>query len=270
MSRSRKSTARNGLAVACVLLIALAVTPGGPASAHGGRDLWGAVTVVPGRQGVVEVAGYSGDRLGSGSVLTLTAPARAEVTGTPLDARGYRGAVASGGRSGTYTFTGSSAGEPWRDRTFPFVLAVAADAVPGTRLTGCAMVLTDAHGAQKDRGSCAVTVGLPAPTLLRPASGVPLGARPEAAGTAYPGAQVTVRDAAENEVCATTAATDGTWSCVPAQPLAPGPGLLQATATLNGVSAMSEQIAVTVEGTPSTLSDSAGGVLPGRDGVNAQ
>ncbi|MBD0842215.1 carboxypeptidase regulatory-like domain-containing protein [Streptomyces sp. TRM68416] len=264
MSRSGKSTARYG--IACALLAALAVTPG-TASAHGGRELWGAVTVAPGREGIVEVAGYSGDRLGPGSVLTLTAPDRARVTGTPLDGGGYEGAVAPGGRSATYTFTGASEGAPWEDRTFPFVLAVPVDAVPGTRLAGCAMELTDANGAPKDRGACAVTVGLPAPTLSRPLSGVPLGGLPEVGGTAYPGTQVTVRDAAENEVCtATASAADGAWSCVPDRPLAPGPGLLQATATLNGVSAVSEQIAVTVEGTPAP--DGAGEALPGRDGIN--
>jgi hypothetical protein len=110
------------------------------------------------------------------------------------------------------------------------------------------MVLTDAAGVPRDRGNCAVTVGLPAPTLLRPQSGVPLTARPETSGTAYPGAQVTVRDALENEVCSTTAEADGDWSCVPALPLATGSGLLQATATLNGVGAVSDRIAVTVSG----------------------
>ncbi|WP_328872691.1 carboxypeptidase regulatory-like domain-containing protein [Streptomyces sp. NBC_00287] len=245
-----------------------AVLSGAPAAADSGGELWGAATIEPGREGIVEVAGYAGPGLGAGSVLTLTAPAPAVVTGTPLDARGYRGAVASGGHSGTYTFAGPSADEPWRGRTFPFVLSVPADAVPGTRLTGCAMVLTDAKGAPKDRGACAVTVGLPAPTLLRPQSGVPLTARPEASGTAYPGSQVTVRDALENEVCSTTTTADGSWSCVPALPLTPGPGLLQATATLNGVGAMSDQIAVTVQGQPTTTADSTGAPVPPRDGVN--
>ncbi|WP_282701086.1 carboxypeptidase regulatory-like domain-containing protein [Streptomyces sp. CC219B] len=240
MSRFGKSIARYG--IACALLTALA----GTASADEGRELWGAVTVEPGREGIVEVAGYSGDRLGSGSVLTLTPPDGTRVTGTPLGGRGYEGAVTPGGRSATYTFTGSVEGEPWQGGAFPFVVAVPGDAVPGTRLTGCVMVLRDANGVPKDRGACAVTVGLPAPTLTRPVSGVPLGGLPEAGGTAYPGAQVTVRDAAEDEVCTATAAADGAWSCVPGRPLAPGPGLLQATATLNGVSAMSEQIAVTV------------------------
>ncbi|MBC2905315.1 carboxypeptidase regulatory-like domain-containing protein [Streptomyces cupreus] len=232
------------------LALAGAVLSGAPgqAVAEGGRELWGAATIEPGREGIVEVAGYTGPGLGAGSALTLTAPAPAVVTGTPLDARGYRGAVASGGRSGTYTFTGPSADESWRGRGFPFVLSVPAKAVPGTRLTGCTMVLTDAKGVPKERGACTVTVGLPAPTLLRPQSGVPLTARPEASGTAYPGAQVSVRDALENEVCSTTATAEGRWSCVPALPLTPGPGLLQATATLNGVAAVSDQIAVTIEG----------------------
>ncbi|MFF3345941.1 carboxypeptidase regulatory-like domain-containing protein [Streptomyces sp. NPDC002779] len=241
---NRYRTTVSGLALAGALL---AGAPG-QARAESGGELWGAATIEPGREGVVEVAGYTGPGLGAGSALTLTAPAPAVVTGTPLDARGYRGAVGSGGHSGTYTFGGPSAGVPWRGRGFPFVLAVPAEAVPGTRLTGCALVLTDAEGVPRDRGSCAVTVGLPAPTLLRPRPGGTLSARPETSGTAYPGAQVTVRDALENEVCSTTATADGDWSCVPGLPLAAGPGLLQAVATLNGAGAVSEQIAVTVEG----------------------
>ncbi|MFE9440426.1 hypothetical protein ACFYO2_15695 [Streptomyces sp. NPDC006602] len=70
--------------------------------------------------------------------------------------------------------------------------------------------------------------------------------RPEVAGTAYHGAQVTVRDALEEEVCVTTVAADGTWSWVPDSALPAGVGRLQATATLNGVGAPSEQITVTV------------------------
>ncbi|MCL7428885.1 carboxypeptidase regulatory-like domain-containing protein [Streptomyces sp. YS415] len=241
---NRYRTTVSGLALAGALLSGAP----GQALAGTGGELWGAATIEPGREGTVRVAGYTGPGLGAGSALTLTAPAPAVVTGTPLDARGYRGAVASGGRSATYTFGGTPADEPWRGRGFPFVLAVPADAVPGTRLTGCSMVLTDAAGVPRDRGSCAVTVGLPAPTLLRPQSGVPLTARPETSGTAYPGAQVTVRDALENEVCSTTAGADGDWSCVPAFPLAPGSGLLQATATLNGAGAVSDRIAVMVEG----------------------
>lgn len=240
----------------------------GQAVAGSGGELWGAATIEPGREGVVEVAGYTGPGLGTGSALTLTAPAPAVVTGTPLDARGYGGAVATGGRSGTYTFGGASADKPWRGRTFPFVLAVPADAIPGTRLTGCALVLTDAKGVPRDRGTCAVTVGLPVPTLLRPQSGVPLTARPEISGTAYPGSQVTVRDALEAEVCATTADAEGRWSCAPALPLPPGPGLLQATATLNGVSATTDQIAVTIEDHPASTTDSTGTQLPPRTGVN--
>ncbi|WP_225877497.1 hypothetical protein [Streptomyces resistomycificus] len=57
-----------------------------------------------------------------------------------------------------------------------------------------------------------------------------------------------MRDALENEVCATTTTAEGTWSCAPAADLPAGVGLLQATATLNGVSAMSEQITITVAG----------------------
>ncbi|MGW4002101.1 hypothetical protein ACWEGM_09490, partial [Streptomyces nigra] len=57
-----------------------------------------------------------------------------------------------------------------------------------------------------------------------------------------------MRSTVEQEVCSATAAPDGTWSCVPGVALPAGPGLLQATATLNGVSATSEQIAITVAG----------------------
>jgi hypothetical protein len=218
----------------------------GAGGAERGRALRGAVTIVPGREGIVEVAGYEGTPLGTGSALTLTAPDGATVMNTPLNAEGFRGAVASDGGSGTYTFTGGATTQAWRERTFPFVLAIPAGAVPGTRLTGCALRLTDARGGAKGEGACAVTVGLPEPTLTRPESGVPLGAFPETSGTAFPGARVTVRDAEENEVCATTATAAGTWSCVPSRALPSGSGRLQATASYNGVSAVSEQIDVAV------------------------
>lgn len=224
---------------------------GGPV----GSDLWAAATIEPGREGIVEVGGYEGVPLGEGSVLTLTAPGKAKVTGTPFTALGYRGTVALGGSNGTYTFEGASASTAaereeavWKGRTFPFVLSVPPDAEPGTRLPDCALVLKDADGTVRQRGTCTVTVGLPEPTLDGPQSGVPLSASPQTSGTAYPGAQVTVRDALEEEVCSTTTAPDGTWSCTPSHTLPPGPGRLQATATLNGVSATSEQIHITVAG----------------------
>ncbi|MEJ8670289.1 hypothetical protein WKI71_23300 [Streptomyces sp. MS1.AVA.1] len=177
-----------------------------------------------------------------------------------------------GGSAGTYTFVGTpgpvageSASAAWKGRTFPFVLSVPADAEPGTRLPDCALVLKDAEGTVQEKGTCAVTVGLPAPTLSRPQSGVPLGAMPRMSGTAYPGAQVTVRDALEEEICATTAAPDGAWSCVPSVALQPGAGRVQATATFNGVSAASEQIHVLVTevagAQPDTVTDSEGGRL---------
>ncbi|MEV0978596.1 carboxypeptidase regulatory-like domain-containing protein [Streptomyces sp. NPDC049915] len=227
---------------AALVLTALLQSPAGAQE----RELWGSVTIVPGRQGLLEVAGYGGPALGAGSRLTLTVSAPAAVTGTPLADGGYRGAVAADGGTGTYTFSGTAAGGPWSGRTFPFVLFVPANAVPGTRLSGCAMVVTDAGGSRRDEGACTVTVGLPEPTLSQPLAGVPLGSRPRTAGTAYPGAQVSVRDQDENEVCSTTAAADGTWWCVPGTDLPAGAGRLQATATFNGVSAESEQIRITV------------------------
>ncbi|MBT2418597.1 carboxypeptidase regulatory-like domain-containing protein [Streptomyces sp. ISL-22] len=268
MSTSWKTTIFGSLAVAGVLVMSgMAYGGEGPA----GGDLWAAATIEPGREGIVEVGGYEGAPLGAGSVLTLTAPANARVTGTPFAAGGYRGSVALGGGSGTYTFTGAPGadGKPtpgaWKGRTFPFVLSVSRDAEPGTRLPDCTLVLKDAKGTVRQWGTCTVTVGLPAPTLSHPQSGVPLGALPKASGTAYPGAQITVRDAREEEVCTTTTAPAGTWSCTPALPLPPGPGRLQATATLNGVSATSEQIDITVEASagaqPDTVSDSGGGRL---------
>ncbi|WP_128433918.1 carboxypeptidase regulatory-like domain-containing protein [Streptomyces cyaneus] len=280
MSRSWKTTIFGLLAVAGATVMAataaVAGTAGTAGTAYGregptgsvGRDLWASATIEPGREGIVEVGGYEGAPLGEGSVLTLTAPAQTRVTGTPFAAGGYRGAIALGGISGTYTFVGApaaagsaadesvaddsvaheSASAGWKGRTFPFVLSVPANAEPGTRLPDCALVLRDANGTVRQRGSCTVTVGLPAPVLSRPHSGVPLGALPRTSGTAYPGAQVTVRDAHEEEVCATTAAPAGTWSCVPSRALPPGPGRLQATATFNGVSATSEQIDIVVTG----------------------
>ncbi|MEU6918820.1 carboxypeptidase regulatory-like domain-containing protein [Streptomyces olindensis] len=237
MNRSSRSAVVAGAVVAGVLMGA-----GAPAQAREGA-LWGAATIAPGREGVVEVVGVP--EAGPGATLTLTAPRGTRVTGTPLDLAGHRGRVAADGRSGTYTVTADAAGQPG---TFPFVLAVPADAVPGTRLRDCDLRVTDARGVRRAAGRCAVTVGLAAPTLLRPLSGVPLETRPEIAGTAHPGARVTVRDKDEVEACATTAAPDGTWTCTPGPALPPGANRLQAVATLNGVSAMSEQIDISVAG----------------------
>ncbi|GGX14672.1 hypothetical protein GCM10010383_51070 [Streptomyces lomondensis] len=227
-----------GAVVAGVLACA-----GTPALAQD-RDLWGAATIAPGREGILDVTGHEGAE--PGTTLTLSAPRGTRVTGTPLDAPGLRGRVAADGRSGTYTVTADATGQPARDRMFPFVLAVPADAVPGTRLHGCELRVTDAWGVRRAAGRCAVTVGLAGPTLTRPLSGVPLGTRPEIAGTAHPGARVTVRDKDDHEACATTAAPDGTWTCTPGPAFPAGRNRLQAVATLNGVSAMSEQIDISV------------------------
>lgn len=104
----------------------------------------------------------------------------------------------------------------------------------------------DADGAARATGGCQVTVGPVGPALTRPESGVPLGARPAIAGTAHPGARITVSDKDGHEVCADAAGSDGRWSCAPGSALPDGPGRLHATATLNGVSASSEQIQTTV------------------------
>ncbi|MEV6997388.1 carboxypeptidase regulatory-like domain-containing protein [Streptomyces sp. NPDC093982] len=272
MSRFRRATVLGCLAVAGAMTAAGVAYGTDGASGSGGSDLWATATIEPGREGIVRVSGYEGAPLGAGSVLTLSAPATARVTGTPFAAGGYQGAVTLGGSGGTYTFVGApgpvageSAPAAWKDRTFPFVLSVPADAEPGTRLPDCALVLKDAEGTVQEKGTCAVTVGLPAPTLSRPQSGVPLGALPRMSGTAYPGAQVTVRDALEEEICATTAAPDGAWSCVPGVALPPGAGRVQATATFNGVSAASEQIHILVTevagAQPDTVTDSEGGRL---------
>ncbi|MFC9161360.1 Ig-like domain-containing protein [Streptomyces fungicidicus] len=250
MNRSSKTAAA---VLTAAGFLAGAWSPGA-ASAAGGdggsaardRVLWGAVTIPPGRDGVIEAAGFTETAaLGAGSTLTLAAPAGTRVTGVPTDTPGYRGALAADGRSAVYTAT-SAATAPWRTGGFRFVLAVSADAVPGTRLNGCVLRLADAQGAARATGGCQVTVGLTGPVLTRPESGVPLDARPTVAGSAHPGAQVTVTDKDGHEVCADTAAPDGRWSCTPGAALPDGPNRLQATGTLNGVSAASEQIQVTV------------------------
>lgn len=224
-----------GAVVAGVLVV-----PGVPAAARDG-GLWGAATIAPGREGIVEVAGLP--QGAEGVTLTLTAPRGTWVTGAPLNASGYRGSVAADGRSAAYTVTGGASGQ---GGVLPFVLAVPGNAVPGTRLRDCSLRLTDARGVPRAVGRCSVTVGLASPTLTLPLSGVPLAARPEVSGTAHPGAQVTVRDKDDQEACATTAAPDGTWSCVPGAALPAGANRLQAVAALNGVSAMSEQIDIVV------------------------
>lgn len=254
MNRTSKQAAA-GLAAAA--MAAGAWLSAGPPAAAGartaaapGRVLWGAVTIPPGQEAAVEIAGVTGTAPGRGSTLTLTAPAGARVTGVPLEDSGYTGALAASGRTASYTAT-TTAAAPWQDRMFPFVLAVPEDARPGTVLKGCALRLTDARGAARAAGGCRVTVGLAEPTLTRPESGVPLDARPEIAGTAHPGAQITVLDGADTEVCSTTTGPDGRWTCTPGPPLAPGGHRIQAAAALNGVGAVSQQIAVTV-GTAAT------------------
>ncbi|MGW0610545.1 carboxypeptidase regulatory-like domain-containing protein [Streptomyces sp. NPDC002788] len=196
-------------------------------------------------EGGVEVTGVRAAT--PGATLTLAAPRGTRVTGTPLDTSGYRGSVAADGRTRTYTVTGDAAGQPWPDRTFPFVLSLPADAVPGTRLRECVLRITDARGVPRTAGRRAVTVGPAGPTLTRPLSGVPLTAVPEISGTAHPGGQVIVRDKDEREACAATAAPDGSRACTPGPAALPqGANRLQAIATLNGVSAMSERIDISV------------------------
>ncbi len=248
MNRSRKKTAAAlgaaGVVAGVWLQTGTSGAAGIPAPAARPAVLWGDVTIPPGRDGIVEAGGLAGPALGTGSTLTLTAPAGTRVTGVPLDAPGYRGAVTADGRSARYT--AASAERPWRDGAFPFVIAVPADAVPGTRPSGCALRLADTDGRVRAAGGCRVTVGLAEPTLARPESGVPLRGRPAIAGRAHPGAQITVSDQDGDEVCTDTTGSDGLWGCTPARALPEGPNRLQATATLNGVSAASEQIQITV------------------------
>ena len=226
--------------MAGAVVVGVLVVPGVPAVARDG-GLWGAATIAPGGEGIVEVAGVP--KAAEGVTLTLTAPRGTRVTGTPLDASGYRGSVAADGRSATYAVTG---GESGQDGVLPFVLAVPPHAVPGTRLRDCPLRLTDAQGVPRAVGRCSVTVGLASPALTRPLSGVPLAAGAARSGPAPPRAPVTVRDKDDREACATTAAPDGTWSCTPGTGLPAGANRLQAVAALNGVSAMSEQIDIVV------------------------
>jgi hypothetical protein len=249
MNRSSR-TAAAALSAAAILAGAWpsAAAPATSDDGHGAAARagvsWGTVTVPPGRAGLLKATGLTGPDLGTGSTLTLTAPAGARVTGTPLDAPGYRGAVGADGRTAVYTAT--SAERPWRAGTFPFVLTVPADAVPGTRLSGCSLRLADAAGTTRATGGCQVTVGLAEPQLTSPEPGVPLTARPVVAGTAHPGARITVRGPDDGTVCTAVAGPDGRWTCTPGEALPEGPGRLQATATLNGASATSEQIQITV------------------------
>lgn len=249
MNRSTKTVAT----AAGMILAGAWLLPGPPAvAAAEERDqvLWGAVTIPPGREGVIQVAGLTEASPGAGATLTLTAPAGTRVTGLPLGAAGFTTTLAADGRTAAYSAAGTSARPPGPAGTFPFVLAMPLDAVPGTRLSGCTLRLTDARGALRASGGCQVTVGLAEPSLTRPEPGVPLGPRPEIGGMAHPGAQITVLDQEEAEVCGASAGADGRWSCVPGPALPPGGNRLQAVATLNGVSAVSEQIQITVADAP--------------------
>ncbi|WP_328832837.1 carboxypeptidase regulatory-like domain-containing protein [Streptomyces sp. NBC_00252] len=241
--------------VAGTALLPPAVASAGPLPSGFGSDfgdvsvrvLGGAATIVPGRSGLVEISGYRGAALPAGSSLRLTAPAGARVTGMPLaDAAGFQGSVATDGASGTYTYVRDSGVGSWRDSGYPFALAVDARAVPGTRLPGCTVLLTDAGGRRRASGGCTVTVGMPGPTLTEPAGGTFVSGAGRLAGTSYPGARVTVLDAAEHRVCAGVAHVDGAWSCTPNTPLPRGANRLHASAAFNGVSAVGEDVDFTV------------------------
>jgi hypothetical protein len=211
--------------------------------------LHGGATIVPGRSGLVEIGGYQGAALPAGSSLTLTAPARTRITGTPLaDTAAFRGSVSADGTSGSYTYVRDSRPGSWRDGGYPFVLTVDERAVPGTRLPGCSVVLTDAGGTRRASGSCTVTAGMREPTLNEPAGGTFVSGGARISGTSYPGARVSVMDAAEHEVCGSVAHIDGTWSCTPEAPLPEGADRLHARAVFNGVSAVGEDVDFTVTG----------------------
>ncbi|WP_327405644.1 carboxypeptidase regulatory-like domain-containing protein [Streptomyces sp. NBC_01288] len=244
------------LLLAAALLAGTAVLPPATATAAPlrtdswevyGRGLGGGVTIVPGRSGLVEIGGYDGADLPAGSSLRLTAPAGARVTGTPLaDTARFQGSVTADGAAGTYTYVRDSGPGSWKDGGYPFALAVDARAVPGTRLPGCTVELTDAGGTRRASGRCTVTVGMPVPTLTEPAGGTFVSGAARLAGTSYPGARVSVVDAAERRVCAGVARIDSTWSCPPDTPLPAGANRLHASAAFNGVSAVGEDVDFTV------------------------
>ncbi len=133
------------------------------------------MTIPPGRDGIVEASGLSGPALGFGSSLTLTAPAGAQVTGVPLTAAGYRGEVAADGRTAVYTAV--SAERPWQTGSFPFVLAVPADAGAGDAARLLRAAARGRGGRRQGErgmsgdGGAAVTGAVP------PRAGVPLGYR---------------------------------------------------------------------------------------------
>ncbi|WP_406129252.1 carboxypeptidase regulatory-like domain-containing protein [Streptomyces sp. NBC_00989] len=247
---------RRLLLLAAALVAGTALLPPGIAAAAplrtdswevSARVLGGGVTIVPGRSGLVEISGYAGAALPAGSSLRLTAPTGARVTGTPLaDTARFQGSVTADGTSGTYTYLRDSGPGSWKDGGYPFALAVDARAVPGTRLPGCAVVLTDAGGTRRASGRCTVTVGMPVPTLSEPAGGTFVSGRARIAGTSYPGARVSVLNAAEHKVCAGVARIDGIWSCTPDTPLPEGANRLHASAAFNGVSAVGEDVDFTV------------------------
>ncbi|WP_329245308.1 carboxypeptidase regulatory-like domain-containing protein [Streptomyces sp. NBC_01478] len=243
---------RPPLLLTAAFLAATALLPPGVAAAAPLRAdvLGGGVTIVPGRSGLVEISGYKGAALPAGSSLRLTAPAGARVTGMPLaDTARFQGSVTADGASGTYVYVRDSGAGSSKDSGYPFALTVDERAVPGTRLPGCAVVLTDAGGVRRASGGCTVTVGMPGPTLGEPAGGTFVSGAARIAGTSYPGARVSVMDAAERKVCGGVARADGTWSCVPDTPLPAGANRLHASAVFNGVSAVGEDVDFTVTAT---------------------
>lgn len=241
-----------------LLLLTVALLPTGVAAAtaaplradsgeFSARGLGGGVTIVPGRSGLVEISGYDGADLPAGSSLRLTAPAGARITGTPLaDTARFQGEVTADGTSGTYTYVRDSGPGSWKDGGYPFALAVDARAVPGTRLPGCAVVLTDAGGARRASGRCTVTVGMPVPTLTEPAGGTFVSGAARLAGTSYPGARVSVLDAAERTVCAGARASTAPGRARRTPRSRRAPTGCTPAAAFHGVSAVGEDVDFTV------------------------
>ncbi|MDR0417009.1 MAG: Ig-like domain-containing protein, partial [Propionibacteriaceae bacterium] len=97
-----------------------------------------------------------------------------------------------------------------------------------------AVTATDRAGNESDPTEVSFTVDADAPAAVvvtTPAEGQQVPAlRPEFAGTAEPGATVTVREGAV-ELCQAAAAADGSWSCLPTADLAEGPHTVTAVAT---------------------------------------
>ena len=184
----------------------------------------------------------SGDT-GANVNVSLTAPPGITFTGNPLPGSCTQ-------TSTTLTCTNVTPGAG------PLLvpISVATGAAPGSTISGGNGTVSPFSPATADpnpaNNTTVLTVKvLPlAPAITGPANGSQVtNQQPQISGTGSPGDTVTVTDGSGNVVCTATVQAGGTWSCTPANPLAPGSQTLTPTSTgANGSSSAGSPATFTV------------------------